>query len=906
MRITKPEWLRHDADKKSLTAIFSLDFDASGERLVTSGMDTKIRVWSPQAILQGTTGQQRLLATLTGHSGAVMCTRFSPCGRLLASGADDMVVVIWERDEAEGDLGAGSLAQLTSLDGSAPTETWRSLRRLTGHESDVCDLAWSADGRYLATCGLDNLVLVWDARTFERVARLTAHQQFVKGVTWDPAGRFLASQADDKTLRIWRTSDWTLQETVTQPFEDNIFSTYFRRPSWSPDGDCIAAANAANGKVPVAALVARSSWRADMSLVGHRAAIEVARFNPRVFTIEGRAASLCAAAGQDRGVSIWLTSQSMPLAAATNLFGGSVFDLAWHNTSDCAWLAACSFDGTVAFLELPFTELGTPISPAEQDAMLAAHGWVRRADDVPEGDQYLPASMHPRPIAATPAQVQLEDQLAKIQTSDGPTAESRQSQTAESRQSQIADIVSAIPRSGADQQEPQDTPPAAGTPSTADTPVVPEAIPPPTPVRTKDGKKRVAPTFVRPLGRSSSALKTSTTARPASPAMRQSTAVVPREAIGRMHVEAQVLGTRPTAEEEGAITTVTRLGTQSLVHAQNISAARVHLSVPKLAAQISIGGQVTVTAANGSDGRAQVTSAYWTKHFTQAVAALSASTKVTAVCLTDASLHWFDSRSGARLMPALANEALPAHLACADRFCLLLDCVGQLSVWDTESLTSVIDRVSIAPLLYASQLPSTSDEDRQKAPAALTSVSLCPDSGLPVLGFSDSRAFVYETRLRTWLRIADAHAFRDSDFSGDSAGGSRLEEIQRSCAGEGLGHTAVPRDVRYSVTLDHLEHQLMAASAIGDREGALRFVDILARRLAAAGDVARIRHWLRDLLGPPLTRGLQPAGCDWVPDLAPGLPKRQVLQRILPLLAANRHLQALISEYADALKAACE
>ncbi|KAJ2743192.1 HIR complex subunit, partial [Coemansia sp. BCRC 34490] len=284
MRITKPDWLHHDADKKKLTAIFSVDFHPDGTRLATAGMDNKIRIWNTGAITKPTaaatadndsensTAAPRLLSTLTAHSGAVLCVRFSPNARYMASGADDMIVLIWERDSNSDAGQAGGDVSNNIVGNSA--ETWHPVRRLTGHESDVSDLAWSPDNRFLATCGLDNAIYVWDAQTFRQLAKLTDHSQFVKGVTFDPAGKYLASQSDDRTLKIWRTSDWRLQTTVAKPFEDNIFSTYFCRPSWSPEGDCVAAANAVNGKVPVAAVVSRDKWASDLSFVGHHAAIE--------------------------------------------------------------------------------------------------------------------------------------------------------------------------------------------------------------------------------------------------------------------------------------------------------------------------------------------------------------------------------------------------------------------------------------------------------------------------------------------------------------------------------------------------------------------------------------------------------------------------------------------------------
>ncbi|KAJ2134221.1 HIR complex subunit, partial [Coemansia sp. RSA 788] len=427
MRITKPEWLHHDADKKKLTAIFSVDFHPDGQRLATGGMDNKVRVWSTHAITHNDSAQPHApLATLAAHGGAVMCVRFSPNARYLASGADDTVVLIWEQDTHAdySGLGDGSLSE--------GSEVWRPVRRLAGHASDVCDLAWSPDARFLASCGLDNRVLIWDTRTFTQVAELTAHTQFVKGVTFDPAGKYVATQSDDKTLRIWRTSDWALHATVSAPFQDNIFSTYFRRPSWSPDGACIAAANAANGRVPVAAIVQRAAaWPTDLSFVGHHAAIEAVQFSPRIVSIDGTQTSVCAAAGQDRSVSVWLTSQPVPLTAATALFAGSVFDLAWHIPEPSSYeseddpvvarLAACSFDGTVALLEFSRSELGSPIPIPDQGAMLAAHGWSRPyksartladlhcSDGSNNDDDYDGNSDgRPRPIAETVAQIHLE------------------------------------------------------------------------------------------------------------------------------------------------------------------------------------------------------------------------------------------------------------------------------------------------------------------------------------------------------------------------------------------------------------------------------------------------------------------------------------------------------------------
>ncbi|KAI8322367.1 WD40 repeat-like protein [Martensiomyces pterosporus] len=1178
MRITKPEWLRHDADKKKLTAIFSLDFHPSGTRLATAGMDNKIRIWSTRSITHPREGEEedeeepRLLSTLTSHSGAVMCVRFSSGdGRYLASGADDMIVLIWERDADD----SQPMGNISSLGASA--EVWRPVRRLTGHESDVCDLAWSPDNRWLATCGLDNAVYIWDGATFERVKKLTGHSQFVKGLTFDPAGKYLATQSDDKTLKIWRTSDWALQTTVSKPYEDNIFSTYFRRPSWSPDGECIATANAANGKVPVAAIVSRDTWKADLSFVGHRAAIEAVRFNPRVFSVPASAtapadgdgaaghaeecepgtenggggaaekedgeqkkaadpvqASICAAGGQDRGITVWLTSQHMPIAAATNLFTGNLLDLAWHtfevpepaadddSESIVACLAACSYDGTVALLEFTKQELGLPAPIEDQEAMLAKHGWIRRSggagllakrrrgaglavidDSDDESDAFgadgMSLSKKPRPIAETVAQLLLEEQGAvtgKVtqgsqieQTTSEPLLPPLNTTTAAAAAAAAAVVVT-------DQQ-----------PTTSTTTTATAITAMPVPVRTKSGKKRVAPLFVRPLGGSAPppAAQQPGTLAPAQPAQLQAPSgnavagqqiiAVPANLSGDARqpidapiwIEARVLGTRHmqaknTAsggresnsgllQQHHSATVVTQptapLGPQTLIHAQSISAARVHLSVPKVVAMLS--RMLTTTAAAAAHDRANrgigkvVLAAYnhlkksdkkgrtrlvcsrpaatsesagagqkeqvWVKYFSCPVVLLSCSEKYTAVCLRDGSMHWFDSQSGARLLPALMREAHPAHLVCMGSFCLLLDAVGQLAVWNLDTLTAVVENVSVAPLLYSAELvcadseDSEADEDaaqseekaaaaangadealkqqdtvqqqsqpkrkdklkdkskpsagasktakeedggagantddsmvraprRHKPMVAVTSVDVAPATGAPILSLSDGRSFVYHLSLKSWLRIGDPADFQGSDFSvlpqptilyraPDNADadadiskeGRRelaaikrttrsplayLQEVgayqyQRTCdvnrwPKDMLAAGMPSAEVKRSVTLDHLEHQVGAAGLLGSDEEVVRWADILARHLARSGDAERVARWLADLLGPPLAEGLglhtakdkKGPSLVWNPAIA-GVPKRQLLERLLPILATNRRLQSVVTEYSTAL-----
>jgi WD40 repeat protein len=74
-------------------------------------------------------------------------------------------------------------------------ENWKCGHTLRAHNGDVLDLAWSTNDEFLATCSIDNTIIIWNALKFpEIVQRINAHAGLVKGVTWDPAGQFIASQ----------------------------------------------------------------------------------------------------------------------------------------------------------------------------------------------------------------------------------------------------------------------------------------------------------------------------------------------------------------------------------------------------------------------------------------------------------------------------------------------------------------------------------------------------------------------------------------------------------------------------------------------------------------------------------------------------------------------------------------
>ena len=64
-------------------------------------------------------------------------------------------------------------------------------------------VAFSPDGRLLATASGDKTARLWNPATGKHLRTLTGHDSAVHGVAFSPDGRLLATASDDKTARLW-------------------------------------------------------------------------------------------------------------------------------------------------------------------------------------------------------------------------------------------------------------------------------------------------------------------------------------------------------------------------------------------------------------------------------------------------------------------------------------------------------------------------------------------------------------------------------------------------------------------------------------------------------------------------------------------------------------------------------
>lgn len=206
--------------------ITEVSFSRDGARILSSSWDGTLKIWD---VVSG-----KEVLTINAGLGEVNVARFCPESRIIASAAGGVSKTIYD------ELGRIKIAGMKDLiNPGGDIKLWNAftgepIRTMVGHTTKVLSLAFSPTGNWIASCGLDKSIRLWDVVSGREILTFKnnspANNDIPNSLAFSPNGKRIVVGYSNSILKLW---DTTTGEEVISP---KIELGDIKKVEFSPDG----------------------------------------------------------------------------------------------------------------------------------------------------------------------------------------------------------------------------------------------------------------------------------------------------------------------------------------------------------------------------------------------------------------------------------------------------------------------------------------------------------------------------------------------------------------------------------------------------------------------------------------------------------------------------------------------